>query len=261
MTFTANFCLDEDTTKRSLKYLYRIRLLRIILTACFFIVFNSPEYSYSKTQQHIFDVYILGLKLGRLNYAIEVKNDLYSAAGHLRSTGIFSAISKYSFEASSKGKIESGLFIPDYYSERSDTGRRKEEKTMQYSKQGIELNTKKTPKPYWQDPDKQLDTLDPMSSIIYILRDQKEANICRQNFAMFDGIRRVKIKFTHGQETSDGQFTCHGIYSRIGGYTEKELKDGTNFPFNVNYKIKNAIYKVFAFEITTNRGRAKFVRK
>ena len=261
MTFTANFCLDEDTTKRSLKYLYRIRLLRIILTACFFIVFNSPEYSYSKTQQHIFDVYILGLKLGRLNYAIEVKNDLYSAAGHLRSTGIFSAISKYSFEASSKGKIESGLFIPDYYSERSDTGRRKEEKTMQYSKQGIELNTKKTPKPYWQDPDKQLDTLDPMSSIIYILRDQQEANICRQNFAMFDGIRRVKIKFTHGEETSDGQFTCHGIYSRIGGYTEKELKDGTNFPFNVNYKIKNAIYKVFAFEITTNRGRAKFVRK
>ncbi len=261
MTFTANFCLDEDTTKRSLKYLYRIRLLRIILTACFFIVFNSPEYSYSKTQQHIFDVYILGLKLGRLNYAIEVKNDLYSAAGHLRSTGIFSAISKYSFEASSKGKIESGLFIPDYYSERSDTGRRKEEKTMQYSKQGIELNTKKTPKPYWQDPDKQLDTLDPMSSIIYILRDQQEANICRQNFAMFDGIRRVKIKFTHGEETSDGQFTCHGIYSRIGGYTEKELKDGTDFPFNVNYKIKNAIYKVFAFEITTNRGRAKFVRK
>ena len=261
MTFTANFCLDEDTTKRSLKYLYRIRLLRIILTACFFIVFNSPEYSYSKTQQHIFDVYILGLKLGRLNYAIEVKNDLYSAAGHLRSTGIFSTISKYSFEASSKGKIESGLFIPDYYSERSDTGRRKEEKTMQYSKQGIELNTKKTPKPYWQDPDKQLDTLDPMSSIIYILRDQQEANICRQNFAMFDGIRRVKIKFTHGEETSDGQFTCHGIYSRIGGYTEKELKDGTDFPFNVNYKIKNAIYKVFAFEITTNRGRAKFVRK
>jgi len=261
LTFTANFCLDEDTTKRSLKYLYRIRLLRIILTACFFIVFNSPEYSYSKTQQHIFDVYILGLKLGRLNYAIEVKNDLYSAAGHLRSTGIFSAISKYSFEASSKGKIESGLFIPDYYSERSDTGRRKEEKTMQYSKQGIELNTKKTPKPYWQDPDKQLDTLDPMSSIIYILRDQQEANICRQNFAMFDGIRRVKIKFTHGEETSDGQFTCHGIYSRIGGYTEKELKDGTDFPFNVNYKIKNAIYKVFAFEITTNRGRAKFVRK
>tara|TARA_B100001057_G_scaffold386333_1_gene393240 strand:- start:1488 stop:2162 length:675 start_codon:yes stop_codon:yes gene_type:complete len=224
-------------------------------------MFNSPEYSYSKTQQHIFDVYILGLKLGRLNYAIEVKNDLYSASGHLRSTGIFSAISKYSFKASSKGKIESGLFRPDYYSERSDTGRRKEEKTMQYSKQGIDLNIKKTPKPYWQDPDKQSDTLDPMSSIIYILRDQKEANICRQNFAMFDGIRRVKIKFTHGEEASDGQFTCHGIYSRIGGYTEKELKDGTDFPFNVNYKIKNATYKVFAFEITTNRGRAKFVRK
>ena len=180
------------------KYLCRIRLLRIILTAWFLIVFILQEYSYSKAQQHVFDVYILGLKLGRLNYAVEVKNDLYSAAGDLRSTGIFSAISKYSFEASSKGKVESGLFRPNYYSERSDTGRRKEEKTMQYSKHGIELITKKTPKPYWQNPDQQLDTLDPMSSIVYILRDQKEANICRQDFAMFDGIRRVKIKFTHG---------------------------------------------------------------
>ena len=174
--------------------------MRIILTACFLIVFSSSEYSFSKTQQHVFDVYILGLKLGRLNYAIEVKNDLYSAAGNLRSTGIFSAISKYSFEASSKGKVKSGLFRPNYYAERSDTGRRKEEKTMQYLKHGIELSTKKIPKPYWQDPDKQLDTLDPMSAIVYILRDQKEANICRQNFAMFDGIRRVKIKFTHGEK-------------------------------------------------------------
>ena len=91
-------------------------------------MFNSPEYSYGKTQQHVFDVYILGLKLGRLNYAIEFKNDLYSAAGNLRSTGFFSAISKYSFEASSKGKIESDLFRPNYYSEKSDTGRRKEER-------------------------------------------------------------------------------------------------------------------------------------
>ena len=243
------------------KYLCRIRLLRIILTAWFLIVFILQEYSYSKTQQHGFDVYILGLKLGRLNYAVEVKNDLYSAAGNLRSTGIFSAISKYSFEASSKGKVESGLFRPNYYSERSDTGRRKEEKTMQYSKHGIELITKKTPKPYWQNPDQQLDTLDPMSSIVYILQDQKEANICRQDFAMFDGIRRVKIKFTHGEEASDGHIKCHGVYTRIGGYSQKELKDGTNFPFNVKYEIRSAVYKVVAFEITTNRGRAKFVRK
>ena len=111
-------------------------------------MFNSPEYSYGKTQQHVFDVYILGLKLGRLNYAIEFKNDLYSAAGNLRSTGIFSAISKYSFEASSKGKVENDLFRASYYAERSDTGRRKEEKKMQYLKHGIELITKKIPKPY-----------------------------------------------------------------------------------------------------------------
>ena len=94
------------------------------------MVFLSPGYSYSKAQQNIFDVYILGLKLGRLNYAVELKDNLYSAAGNLRSTGIFSVVSKYKFEASSQGKIEDGLLKPKYYSEKSDTGRRKEEKTL-----------------------------------------------------------------------------------------------------------------------------------
>jgi len=41
------------------------------------VVFLSPGYSYSKAQQNIFDVYILGLKLGRLNYAVELKDNLY----------------------------------------------------------------------------------------------------------------------------------------------------------------------------------------
>ena len=74
--------------------------MRIILTIFFLGVLISPGYSYSKTQQNIFDVYILGLKLGKLNYAVELKDNAYSAAGNLRSTGIFSVISKYRFEAS-----------------------------------------------------------------------------------------------------------------------------------------------------------------
>lgn len=235
--------------------------MRVILTACFLLVFNLTEYSYGKTQQHIFDVYILGLKLGRLNYAVEYKNNSYSAAGNLRSTGVFSAIAKYSFEASSQGKIERGVFKPTYYSERSDTGRRKEQKILRYFDHGIELETKKTAKPYWQDPNQQMDALDPMSAIIFILRDQTEANVCKQNFAMFDGIRRVGIKFVEGEETTEGYLRCKGIYTRVGGYSAKELKDGTDFPFYVSYQIKSDDYRVISFQMTTTRGRAKFVRR
>ena len=235
--------------------------MRVILTACFLLVFSLPEYSYGKTQQHIFDVYILGLKLGRLAYAVEYKNNSYSAAGNLRSTGVLSTIAKYSFEASSQGKIERGVFKPKYYYERSDTGRRKEQKILRYFDHGIELETKKTAKPYWQDPNQQMDALDPMSAIIFILRDQTEANICKQNFAMFDGIRRVGIKFVEGEETTEGYLRCKGIYTRVGGYSAKELKDGTNFPFYVNYQIENDDYRVISFQMTTNRGRAKFVRR
>ena len=235
--------------------------MRVILTACFLLVSSLPEYSYGKTQQHIFDVYILGLKLGRLNYAVEYKNNSYSAAGNLRSTGVLSAIAKYSFEASSQGKIERGVFKPKYYFERSDTGRRKEQKILRYFDHGIELETKKTAKPYWQDPNQQMDALDPMSAIIFILRDQTETNVCKQNFAMFDGIRRVEIKFVDGEETTKGNLRCTGIYTRVGGYSAKELKDGTNFPFYVNYQIESNDYRVISFQMTTNRGRAKFVRR
>ena len=224
-------------------------------------MFSLPEYSYGKTQQHIFDVYILGLKLGRLAYAVEYKNNSYSAAGNLRSTGVLSAIAKYSFEASSQGKIERGVFKPKYYYEKSDTGRRKEQKILRYFDHGIELETKKTAKPYWQDPNQQMDALDPMSAIIFILRDQTEANVCKQNFAMFDGIRRVGIKFVEGEETTEGYLRCKGIYTRVGGYSAKELKDGTDFPFYVSYQIKSDDYRVISFQMTTTRGRAKFVRR
>ena len=78
---------------------------------------------------------------------------------------------------------------------------------------------------------------------------------------MFDGIRRVEIKFTHIEETSDSQLNCHGIYTRLGGYSAKELKDGRNFPFNVKYEYQNEYYRVISFQIETNRGRAKFVRR
>ena len=105
-----------------------------------------------------------------------------------------------------------------------------------------------------------MDTLDPMSAIIFILRDQKR-QIYAQDFAMFDGIRRVKIKFTHGEETSDGHLNCHGIYTRMGGYSAKELKDGRNFPFNVKYEYSKRILQGHLFSIETNRGRAKFVRR
>ena len=119
--------------------------------------------------------------MGRLDYAVEYKNNSYSAAGNLRSTGVLSTIAKYSFEASSQGKIERGVFKPKYYYERSDTGRRKEQKILRYFDHGIELETKKTAKPYWQDPNQQMDALDPMSAIIFILRDQTETNVCKQN--------------------------------------------------------------------------------
>ena len=72
------------------------------------MVFLSPGYSYSKAQQNIFDVYILGLKLGRLNYAVELKDNLYSAAGNLRSTGIFSVVSKYKLKHRHKERSRMG---------------------------------------------------------------------------------------------------------------------------------------------------------
>jgi len=102
--------------------------------------------------------------------------------------------------------------------------------------------------------------LDPMTAIFEILRDVEHGNLCDQDVTLFDGARRVRISLSNPKE-SGMRATCDGVYSREGGFSKNELKQGKTFPFTITYQKTDQNYYFQRFDVKSARGRAAFVRR
>ena len=220
----------------------------------------SANTLYAKTERYSFDVFLWGLKVGELVYSIKNASDEYDISGVLRSKGFARVVTKYKFEAQTKGKVSNSKYYPAAYSEKSDTGRRKEQKSIIYNKMIPKITSAKDPKPHWAKPKSQKGTVDPMTAIHLIMGDRIEKTLCKQKFNLFDGARRIEIILSKiNIEKNSAQ--CRGEYIRQDGYTEEEMKEGKVFPFMINYIKRDEIYAVESLRIKTLRGRTKFTRR
>ena len=220
----------------------------------------SANTLYAKTERYSFDVFLWGLKVGELVYSIKNASDEYDISGVLRSKGFARVVTKYKFEAQTKGKVSNSKYYPAAYSEKSDTGRRKEQKSIIYQEMIPKLTSAKAPNPHWAKPMSQKGTVDPMTAIHLIMGDRIEKTLCKQKFNLFDGARRIEIILSKiNIEKNSAQ--CRGEYIRQDGYTEEEMKEGKVFPFMINYIKRDEIYAVESLRIKTLRGRTKFTRR
>ena len=101
------------------------------------------KYSLCKTERYSFDVFLWGIKVGELVYSIKKASDEYDISGVLRSKGFARVVTKYKFEAQTKGKVSNSKYYPTSYSEKSDTGRRKEQKSIIYQRMIPKLTSAK----------------------------------------------------------------------------------------------------------------------
>ena len=99
-----------------------------------------------------------------------------------------------------------------------------------------------------------------MTAIFEILRDIEHGKLCDQDVTLFDGARRVRISLSNPKETGT-RATCDGVYSREGGFSKNELKQGKTFPFTITYQKTNQNYYFQRFDVKSARGRAAFVRR
>lgn len=228
------------------------------ILACLAITFGSS--ALAETTSSTFNIYLRGIKAGQLKYAYSESGSNYSASGIIQSTGIIGALAKYKFTASTSGTLSKGIYAPRAYREESDTGRRQSEKTISYSNGIPKVSERKLPKPFWADPAQQKGTVDPMTAISIVLNDKTESTVCQTNFDMFDGARRVQITVGSPSKSENG-LTCKGLYKRVEGFSNRELSEGRNFPFSVTYVNKSGKYQVSEFDVSTLRGRARFVRQ
>ena len=180
----------------------------------------SANTLYAKTERYSFDVFLWGIKVGELVYSVKKTSDEYDISGVLRSKGFARVVTKYKFEAQTKGKVSNSKYYPTAYSEKSDTGRRKEQKSIIYQEMIPKLTSAKAPKPHWAKPKSQKGTVDPMTAIHLIMGDRIEKTLCKQKFNLFDGARRIEIILSKiNIEKNSAQ--CRGEYIRQDGYTEE----------------------------------------
>ena len=233
---------------------------KLFVVSCIYVLLFSTNTLYAKTEQYSFDVSLWGVKVGELVYSIKQTSDDYDISGVLRSKGFARVVTKYKFEGQTQGKISNSEYYPSSYSEKSDTGRRKEQKSIIYHKMVPKIISAKDPKPHWAKPKSQKGTVDPMTAIHIIMGDRIEKKLCKQKFNLFDGARRIEIILSK-TDIQKNSAQCSGDYIRQEGYKAEEMKEGQVFPFTINYIKRDKIYAVESLEIKALRGWTKFTRR
>ncbi len=229
-------------------------------TALLGILMLCGSLAQAETERAAYDVYVSGIKIGELQYAVAQSGNSYSSSGVLQSTGIVGAIAKYRYKATSQGTLQNGTYRPQRYTESSDTGRRKMEQSITYRNGLPRVNSSKLAKPYWADPSDQKGTVDPMTGIIATLADQPKSSPCTSKIDIFDGARRVQVTLSNAK-ISGQSLSCRGLYKRVDGFNKSELSEGVSFPFSLTYAAKGNVFRLNEFTIQTLRGRARFVRQ
>ncbi|MEO0356764.1 MAG: DUF3108 domain-containing protein [Pseudomonadota bacterium] len=204
-------------------------------------------------------VQVAGITVGQMNITAREDNRGYAAAIEMRSTGLAAAFAKYRFVASVQGRrTASGSMSPQRYVEDSDTGRRQSNLTMTYSG-GV-------PSPAPRDPDatisaaSQRGTIDPMSAVFALFRDQSSAEICRGNHDIYDGSKRTRLSLSRGQQSGD-RMICAATFTRVAGFSADRLAEGTSFPMRLEYVERGGVYELDRLTVDSARGRARFLRR
>lgn len=216
-------------------------------------------------QEGRFDLYLRGIKAGTLSFkGIETDRD-YTTAGRMQSTGLIGAMTRASYNAQSQGRLrKNGGFRPRIYEEDANTGRRQMSASMAYRRgvpQVKQYTPARAPDPNDVDPSTQGGTLDPMTAIYAILKDQKADGLCETQFQMFDGRRVSRVDLNRPKREGD-TVLCSGAYTRVAGFDAEDMAERTVFPVTVTYTPAGAnTYRVTKVEIQTTYGRALMRRR
>ena len=91
---------------------------KLFVLSCISVLLVSANILYAKTERYSFDVFLWGIKVGELVYSIKKASGEYDISGVLRSKGFAKVVTKYKFEAQTKGKVSNSRYYPTSYSEK-----------------------------------------------------------------------------------------------------------------------------------------------
>ena len=213
-----------------------IRPLLALLGLCISLSAAEPARAQQR-DQGTFGLAIRGITAGLLSFDGTADGKTYAVVGKLQSSGILAIVRKIRFDASSSGRIRSGVWRPQRYEEVADTGKRQSKSRLEYSG-GVPremLKASRAGVPNYVDPATQGGTVDPMTALFAMLRSVPVAEACTLKLVMFDGARRSQIALAAAEVTGE-TIACNGEYRRLKGFNDTEMAEKQRFAFRVTYE-------------------------
>lgn len=239
-------------------------ILRRAVMASAIALFISPV-AVRAEESGTFDMLLFGVRAATLSYAGKIERGQYAASGALRTTGLLSLVTDVGYTAQVQGRYRDNRFEPRLYREtaRDDDGSYSAE--MRYragvpQPKGYSPNSA-TPQS-GLNPAGQAGTVDIMTVIFAVLRDQTRDAVCDVSVQMFDGVRRGQITLTQPIVKSNGQIDCSGEYRRLEGFSAQQMAERQRFPFTLTYTPQDADqFRVTRVITETTFGRVTIRRR
>ncbi len=183
-----------------------------------------------------FDVTALGFKVGAFEMTVQETETRYSVSARFGTTGLVRLFRDMGFEMQASGRRRGRQFLPDDYSEHVNTGHRTSSAQMHYVSGAPQLTGGEVSDGEVAplDPATQGGTLDPLTALFTVLRDQRAETLCTADMQIFDGGRRTRVILT-GRIQNRDSVTCIGQFRRIAGYPQDELESRRVVPLTITY--------------------------
>jgi len=184
-----------------------------------------------------YGVSAFGFRIGALKMSSHQDTSKYSVEARFRTTGLTRLLRDMGFVMTANGRRSGRAFSPLRYNEEVNTGQRRSSAQMRYVNGVPILSGGKVSdgESVVLDPATQGGTIDPLTALFLVLREQPADSLCRINQPMFDGARRSQIRL-EGKTTRDDTVICDGYFQRIAGYSAEDLATRRKVAFKVTYQ-------------------------
>ncbi|MDA7966666.1 DUF3108 domain-containing protein [Ruegeria sp.] len=230
------------------------------LCAVLLIVCMAPALAQAEPAR--FALRALGVKVGEMTLSADLDATRYAVSGRLATTGLAGAIKRVEFLLLAEGRRKGARFQPRRYVEDMDTGQRESRVRLDYSNgvaraSGPEISDRGA---HAVTDAQQRGSVDPLTAIFMVLRDQRPEDLCSLRQKIFDGERLTEITLSQRRDVGE-KVQCSGAFTRIGGYAPGDLRQGSQFPVTVTYVPAGPVMRALRVEAQTIYGAATVVRK
>ena len=225
------------------------------------VMIGSALPALAEQSQMIFDVRLLGARVGVFSIAATESTGGYAARSRFTTVGLVGALKKMEADVTVQGRLAGSRMQPVNYNEAIDDGTRVTDVVVTFEP-GLprlvsgDVGSKSPP----ATGPKLASAIDPLTGVYILLRDQDPAEVtCQFSADIYDGHRLARIALTRAEARSDGK-TCHGTYRRLSGYSNSESRK-REVPLAIDYVPVDGVLRADQVRVETRYGSAVAKRR